>query len=319
MARVNSRLGGSSVLLLDDDPAYGYLSLISRRAPELKIVTFSESDAVARGDCPIWLGAPDKAASLLMDGEKPDWLQLTWAGFAPLMKPALPKDYLLTRAVDVFGQPMLEYVLAHILAHSKSNASYLEKQNRFIWSPVQSNSLSGRRVMIVGAGNIGQYIAKRLKCLGMDIVGVQRVPTLSGEMQATFDLSTFASHLGDVDYVVNILPDTPKTRNIFNLETFRKMKPGAMFMNIGRGTAVVDADLVQALEEGHLSSAVLDVFRQEPLPPSHQFWVTPNIVITPHIAGPIDPVSMANSFLENLDRFESRLPLNGEVDLGRGY
>jgi len=319
MVSASSVSSARNVLLLDDDPSYGYLTLLRSRAPELNVVGFTDSTADTRRGCDIWLGAPDKASSLMLDGEKPAWLQLTWAGFAPLLKPELPNNYLLTRAVDVFGQPMLEYVLAHLLSHTKASSAYLENQNRFIWCPAHSGSLLGMKVMLVGAGNIGLYMAKRLKCLGVEVVGVQRTPITCDDLIATYDLSSFKKHLGEVDVVINILPDTPATRNIFDLETLRRMKPGTMFMNIGRGSAVVDADLVQVLEEQHLSAAVLDVFRHEPLPPSHQFWVTPNLTVTPHIAGPIDPGKMIDAFLINLEKFDLSQSLLGEVDLARGY
>ena len=319
MMRANHQSSARSVLLLDDDPAYGYLHILKSKAPRLRVVTVSNSTPDTRWDCDIWLGAPDKASELMHGGEKPAWLQLTWAGFAPLLKPSLPQNYLLTRAVDVFGQPMLEYVLAHLLAHAKASNTYLENQSRFIWSPAHCGTLLGLRVMLVGAGNIGLYIAKRLKCLGMEVVGVQRSPSAHEDLLATYDLASFKDYLDQVDVVINILPDTPDTRNIFDLDTFRRMKPGAMFMNIGRGSAVVDTDLVKVLEQQHLSAAVLDVFRQEPLPPSHQFWVAPNITITPHIAGPIDPELMVEAFLRNFEKFVMSQSLAGEVDLARGY
>ena len=319
MLSATSQPDSRSVLLLDDDAADGYLSLLRSKAPEITV--FPISDVYSQSDCPadIWFGAPDKAAHLLAQGWKPRWLQLTWAGFSPLLKSSIPDDYLLSRAVDVFGQPMLEYVLFHMLAHVKPGMSCSENQERFIWGAAESGTLHGQRVMLVGAGNIGLYVAQRLTCLGMQVVGVQRAPKESDHLLATYDLDSFYEHLGEVDFVVNILPDTPETRNLFDRKLFNLMKPSALFINIGRGSAVVDADLVEAIGNNRIAAAVLDVFRHEPLPPSHQFWITPNITITPHIAGPANPEMMVDAFLSNFERFISNRPLKGSVDLSRGY
>ncbi|MNF99898.1 Glyoxylate/hydroxypyruvate reductase A [compost metagenome] len=206
-----------------------------------------------------------------------------------------------------------------MLAHVNQGRVCSENQQRFIWGEVEIGTLQGKKVMLVGAGNIGLYVAQRLSCLGMHVVGVQREPKDSEHLRATYDLGSFCDHLGDADFVVNILPDTTETRNLFDRNLFKSMKPSALFMNIGRGSAVVDGDLVEAIGSHEIAGAVLDVFRHEPLPPSHQFWVTPNITITPHIAGPTNPERMVEAFLSNFDRFVSNRPLSGRVDLSRGY
>lgn len=303
------------VLLLDGDSTHAYQALFRERSPSLTFSLLSENRNQSYDQFDIWFGAPDKAAELLREGYKPRWLQLTWAGFSPLQAPSMPTGYLLSRAVGVFGQPMLEYVLFHILRHIRPSAAYTENQDRFIWCPVHSGGLQGLRVMLVGAGDIGLYIARHLSMLGVIVSGVQRSPEPDEFLTEVFDLQDFRSGFGEADVVINILPDSSETRNLFGYTLFCEMKPSALFINVGRGSAVVDGELVTALEEGRLAAAVLDVFRHEPLPPSHQFWITPNLIITPHIAGPVDPFKMVDLFLANLERFNSGSALLGQVDL----
>lgn len=135
-------------------------------------------------------------------------------------------------------------------------------------------------------------------------------------MHGLEDLSREASK---ADYLINLLPDTSHTRDLYTLDLFKQLKPSALFVNAGRGTAVVDADLVTALEQKYLAGAVLDVFREEPLPETHAFWSAPGLIITSHTAAVSSPPYIARLFLENLSRYRNGEALKGQVDFKQGY
>jgi phosphoglycerate dehydrogenase-like enzyme len=132
-------------------------------------------------------------------------------------------------------------------------------------------------------------------------------------------LDGLCSEAAAADYVVNILPDSPETTDLYNETFFRGLRPSALFLNVGRGTAVVDSALLAALREGRLTGAVLNVFREEPLPAEHPFWAAPGLTLTGHIAGPLVPAALARLFVDNLMRFQAGAALNGEVDFTRAY
>jgi phosphoglycerate dehydrogenase-like enzyme len=125
--------------------------------------------------------------------------------------------------------------------------------------------------------------------------------------------------VGEADYLINLLPDTPATRDRYDAQLFACCKPGALFINAGRGSAVVDVDLVQALEAGRLGGAVIDVCREEPPAPDHPFWQASRLLLTGHTAAPTDPRLLVQVFLDNLARWQAGEALRGEVDFDRGY
>lgn len=305
-----------TVLLADPDSAELHV-LIRQAHAQLPLRTRDEVDA--QGDCDVWLGAPEHVIELLDRGLRPRWVQLTWAGVTPMLDPRVPRGYQLTRASGVFGAAMLEYVLHHMLAHAWKAADYPFAQSRFSWQPASSPRLAGKRVLIAGLGSIGAHIAAGLSALGMQVSGIQRSPRAVVGVERVGSLEALLPMAAQADYVVNVLPDTPQTRDLFDSAFFSALPGNALFINIGRGNAVVDRDLVHALEQGQLAGAVLDVFRKEPLPPSHQFWVTPNLMLTPHVAGPTDAAAMIDFFLCNLRKYQFGQPLDGQVGFERGY
>ncbi|CPR16735.1 D-2-hydroxyacid dehydrogenase [Brenneria goodwinii] len=269
--------------------------------------------------CSIWLGEPDAAADLLARGARPDWLQSTWAGFKPLLAEGLPRDYRLSRAVGVFGQPIAEYVIASLLRHALQLGERQHSQARREWNHRLPGSLAGKKILIVGAGEIGCEVAGFLRPFGVELHGVVNTPRPLPYFKHVTGMNGLQTAVQDADYVINLLPDTAATADIYNSALFAAMKTSALFINVGRGTAVVDADLLAALRNQQLAGAVLDVFRQEPLPEAHPFWREPTITITAHIAGPMVPTLLVRLFLDNLARFRQGETLRGEVDFSKGY
>ena len=308
-------------LLIADPEHARYADLLGDAEPSLQLHGSDDPAELARlaAHCPVWLGAPDLLAPLLRGGARPQWVQSTWAGITPLLAEGLPRDYRLTRAVGIFGQVMAEYVLGHLLAHERRLFARLAAQVEQRWDHRLPRSLRGRRVLVVGCGDIGQAVAEFLQPFGVELRGVasqarEQAPFLDvAAMDQLPHLVTWA------DYVVNLLPDTPATRDLYDARLLAHFRPEAVLINAGRGVAVVDADLVAALERNQLAGAVIDVCREEPLPSGHAFWNAPRLLLTGHSSAPTDPALMSELFIDNLVRWQTGEPLRGEVDFARGY
>lgn len=298
-----------------------YAQLLQQAAPELEVQTSGDSAKLAKmaADCPVWLGQPDLMATLLRQGQKPQWVQSTWAGITPLLADGLQRDYRLSRAVGIFGQVMAEYVLTYMLGHEREVIARLLSQVERKWDNRTGRSLVGRKVLIVGAGDIGQSVAQFLVPFGVELYAIASTAREQAPFREVATLSDLPRLVGQMDYVVNLLPNTPQTHDLYDAELFALFNPEAVFINAGRGVAVVDADLVEALRVGHLAGAIIDVCRQEPLPAKHPFWTAWGLLLTGHSSAPTSPSLMVQLFVDNLRAFQAGEALRGEVDFARGY
>ena len=298
-----------------------YAQLLQQAAPDLEVQTSGDSAQLAQmaADCPVWLGQPDLMATLLRQGHKPQWLQSTWAGITPLLADGLKRDYRLSRAVGIFGQVMAEYVLTYMLGHEREVIARLLSQVERKWDNRTGRSLVGRKVLIVGAGDIGQTVAQFLAPFGVELYAIASAVREQAPFKEVATLSDLPRLVGQMDYVVNLLPNTPQTHDLYDAELFALFNPEGVFINAGRGVAVVDADLVEALRVGHLAGAIIDVCRQEPLPAKHPFWTAWGLLLTGHSSAPTSPSLMVQLFVDNLRAFQAGEALRGEVDFARGY
>ncbi len=308
------------VLIAEHDYSL-YAQLLQQAAPHLDIQTSGDSAQLAQlaADCPVWLGQPDLLATLLRQGHTPQWLQSTWAGITPLLAPGLGRDYRLSRAVGIFGQVMAEYVLTYMLGHEREVMARLVSQVERKWDNRTGQSLVGRKVLIVGAGDIGQTVAQFLLAFGVELYAVASSVREQAPFKEVTTLSELPRLVGQMDYVINLLPNTPDTHDLYDAELFALFNPNGVFMNVGRGVAVVDADLVEALRQGHLAGAIIDVCRQEPLPAKHPFWTAWGLLLTGHSSAPTSPQMMVQLFVDNLRAFQAGETTYGEVDFERGY
>jgi phosphoglycerate dehydrogenase-like enzyme len=308
------------VLIAEHDYSI-YTQLLRKAAPDVEVMSSGDSAELSRmaQECPIWLGQPDLLANLLRQGHLPRWLQSTWAGITPLLAAGLTRDYRLTRAVGIFGQVMAEYLLTYMLGHEREVLARLMSQVERRWDNRTGQSLAGRNVLIVGAGDIGQRVAQFLVPFCVQVFGVATAARVQQPFIHVAALEDLAQVVGDMDYVINLLPNTPATHDLYDAKLFARFKPSALFINVGRGVAVVDADLVEALKEGHLAGAVIDVCRQEPLPQRHPFWTAYGLLLTGHSSAPTSPAAMTELFVENLRAWAAGKPLRGEVDFAKGY
>lgn len=307
------------VLIAEGDHAL-YRRLLQEAAPELEVVAGDGMELAGQaGSCPIWLGEPHVFAAFMLAGHRPAWLQSTWAGITPLLAQDLPRDYRLTRAVGVFGQVMAEYVLCHMLAHERELFARLQAQREQRWDGRLPSSLAGRKVLIVGTGEIGLAVARFLQPFKVELAGVASSARTLAPFSEVAALGDLPRLVAQADYVVNLLPNTPATSDLYDAALFAHFKPSAVLINAGRGTAVVDDDLVAALASGQLAAAVIDVCREEPLPAGHPFWRADNLLLTGHSAAPSLPPLVVELFVGNLQRYRDGGALQGAVDFSRGY
>jgi len=308
------------VLIAEHDYAV-YTELLRHAAPDLEVLSSGDSAELSKmaADTPIWLGQPDVLANLLRQGHRPQWLQSTWAGITPLLAPGLNRDYRLTRAVGIFGQVMAEFVLTYMLVHEREVLARLVSQVERKWDDRMGHSLSGRKALIVGTGDIGVSVAHFLQPFGVQVSGVASSARTQAPFVEVGSMEDLPRLVSEADFVINLLPNTPQTHDVYDAKLFAQFKPSSLFINVGRGVAVVDADLVNALKEGHLAGAVIDVCRQEPLPQRHPFWTAWGLLLTGHSSAPTSPPAMIQLFVENLKAFNTGEPLRGWVDFVKGY
>jgi len=182
--------------------------------------------------------------------------------------------------------------------------------------------LADGRVLVVGAGPIGQAIGRSCRGLGMRVRGVARTARpREGEFEAILGIDELVDAVRWADFVVDALPATPETRHAFGEEAFAAMSPSTRFVNVGRGSTVDEEALVRALREGRLAGAALDVFEEEPLPASSPLWSMSNVVVSPHMSGDFAGwrEAVVELFVENLERYLTGRPLRNVVDKRRGY
>lgn len=305
-------------LILLSKNADEYYAILKRaNLPELEIVLNKETSYAA--ECDIAFGEPHLLREVLPRLPALKWAQSTWAGVEPLLDPSLPRNYVLTNARGVFGGLMSEFVLAYLLLHERRILQRLEAQKEQRWDASLTGMLRGKVIGLLGVGSIGAELARTAKFFGMTVRGYTRESETCGQVDRYYHGEGILEFACGVDYLVCVLPNTPATRQIVSAELLAQLPPHALFINVGRGSAVDESALIQALETGAISGAVLDVFEQEPLPKRHPFWRTKNLFITFHTAAPSFPAEIARVFIENYRRYIAGAPLEHVVDFERGY
>lgn len=232
----------------------------------------------------------------------------------------LPAGVPLLRLEDTgMAQQMQEYALSYVLRYFRRFDEYQALQQRQEWQPLDPHSLDDFTIGILGAGVLGQSVARKLtefgfsvRCWSRSAKQLDGVQSFAGEAQR-------AAFLDGVKLVINLLPNTPETLGILNRELFAQLQPGAYLINIARGAHLVEADLLAALEQGQLAAATLDVFAREPLPQDHPFWRHPRVTITPHIAAITLPQQAMDQIAANIRALEAGHAPAGVVDRQRGY
>ncbi|HTJ85241.1 MAG TPA: D-2-hydroxyacid dehydrogenase [Polyangiaceae bacterium] len=267
--------------------------------------------AIAEAD--VVFGQPPPEA--LFGARSPQWVHLTSAGYtryaeADVARRLRERGVALTTSSTAYAEPCATHALALLLALARRLPAAFDRQRGDQgWPADELRSeawvLPGRAVLLLGFGAIGRRLAALLAPFGCRVAVVRDRPR-GDEGVAAFDRAGALPRLGEFDAVVSSLPESASTRGFVDAAWLAAMKPGAYFVNVGRGTTVDQAALLDALTSRRLGGAALDVTDPEPLPRDHPLWTTPNVIVTPHMAGGRrdEKRALVTGFLENLGRFE---------------
>ncbi|GGK08014.1 glycerate dehydrogenase [Lentibacillus kapialis] len=266
----------------------------------------------------------DLTAELISQAYQLKWIMVLSAGIEKMPSNAInERNIMVTNAKGIHKYPMAEYAMSMLMQINRSAKQLIANENANKWDhSVRMQELTGKTMLIAGAGSIGQEVARLARAFRMNVYGVSR----SGRSTEYFDRivkqDVFKSMLPEADYVVSVLPSTAETKDFFTYDHFRKMPDHAVFLNMGRGGVVREDTILKAVHTGEIAHAVLDVFEEEPLPENHPFWQEENVTVTPHLSGvsPFYQKRALEIFEENL-----RTYLNGgthyvnKIDITRGY
>ena len=237
-----------------------------------------------------------------------------------LNDPFLPENIKVVRIIDPrLSQDMYEFALAVIMNRLRMLTHFRENQKQGTWKKKRYMRISDVRIGMMGAGEIGNHIALKLHKSEFKVTGWGRTRGQTTPYRKYYGSGQFEDFLKATDILICLLPLTPATENIINKQNMQMLPKNAWIVNLGRGGHVVDEDLIDMLDSGHLDGANLDVFREEPLPADHPFWSHPKIYLTPHLASLPDPESVAPQIIENYHRTIENKPLINLVDRKRGY
>jgi len=282
-----------------------------------------------------WLNS-DAFDRLLARAPRLAWVHSATSGVERALTPASrERGLIVTNARGVFSRPIAEYVLMMILAVSRRLPQLLELQRERTWQPLEGSELRDVTVGIVGLGSIGRAVGALATAFGCRVIAVRRRPESGVESSREGDDLSFGEAmldrvggpemlpelLGESDFIVLAAPLTPETENMINADTLAMVKAGSWLINVARGRLIDERALLRALRDGPLGGAVLDTFREEPLPALSSFYELPNVIVTPHTAWSSGRVldRSVDLFCDNLRRFATGEPLLNVVDPAAGY
>ena len=245
------------------------------------------------------------------------WVQTSSAGIGQLVKRTglIDTEIIFTTASGIHATPLAEFCLMAMLMFAKDAFHLAAEKEKRQWARYCGSQLAGQTLGVVGLGRVGREVARLGRCLGMHVIGIKR--TIEGvapaavnvdDLLAPQDLPKLLNH---ADFVVLITPHTAETDQLLGTEEILGMKKDAVLINIARGAMVDEKALIEALRNGHLRGAALDVFEHEPLPPESPRWDMPNVLISPHSASTVDieNAKLTTRFCNNLRHFLDGEPL----------
>ncbi len=257
------------------------------------------------------------------------WIQAPSAGVGWLLFPDLVQsEVVVTNARGVHAVPMAEHLLGLMLSLVRKLHRARDFQTSRAWGQEALwkeeplfDELAGRTLGVVGLGAVGSALAERARALGLGVLAVRRRPERGGPADEVRGVEELPWLLAASDFVADCLPHTRASEGLFDASAFARMRRGAYFLNVGRGSTVVEPDLVAALESGHLGGAGLDVTAEEPLPEASPLYRNPRVVLTPHVSGSSRRFweRAAALFADNIERFLDGRALLNQVDKVEGY
>lgn len=270
--------------LNDDD-----LSRIEQETGATVLKGFTKEEALKYApDADVILGWA--SSDVLAKAIKCRWLQAPFAGAERILAAEWGNPKMVfTNGRGIFGANISEHVLGFILSFNRGLHLARDQQNQKIWKPdlpIPFRELTDSTVGILGFGDIGSQVAKRLQGFECRVLAFRQHP--QGDepyADAVYGMDRFEEFLGEFDYLVCTVPETPKTIGFLNKDLLQKLPEHALVVNVGRGSLIPGDDLIMALQEGWIAGAALDVTDPEPLPADSLLWTMPNVIITPHNSG----------------------------------
>ena len=299
---------------------------LKEAAPEAEFLFTdgSQVDEVTVKDADIIVG--NVLPSYIKESKKLKLLQLNSAGTDGYTAPGiLPEHALLTNATGAYGLAISEHMIGMLLSLMKRLNTYCDNMKEGKWADAGNvNSIYGSNTLVVGLGDIGNEFAVRMSALGSHVYGIKRRESEKPSyIEKMYRMDEIKEALRDADIVAAALPSTPETYKIFNKEIFNAMKRGTYFINVGRGTAVNTEALLEAVREGIIAGAGLDVTDPEPLPAEHPLWHTPGVLITPHVSGGYHLKQTHDRIIDiaarNIVHIINGEPVENLVDMKTGY
>lgn len=262
----------------------------------------------------------------LPDARHLQFLQLDSAGANEYVRPGvLSPGVKLCNATGAYGVTIAEYLIGVVFALKKKLPLYEENRKKHSWHDEgMVTNIAGSKTLVLGLGDIGDTFARKMNALGSKVTGVRRSPADKPEyLEGLYQMDALEELLPCADIVVCTLPETPETCHLLDERKLRLMKPEAVLVNVGRGSLIPTQDLIRVLKDGVIAGAAIDVAEQEPLPEDSLLWDTPNLMITPHVAGNYHTQDILERAVkiagENFRAFLEGRPLRNEVDFTTGY
>ena len=253
--------------------------------------------------------------SLMLRSSALRWFQSPAAGYDDDVFRTLAAHGVTITNAHVNSIPIAEFVMRSVLDEFQEAWRWREQAPTRGWRIHDWREVSGTTWVIVGLGGIGTEVALRARAFGARVIGCRRQPSPSDPTDGTVTPDQLHTVLGLADVIVLAAPATPETTDLVDAAFLALMPAESLLVNVARGALVDERALLESLDSGHLRAAILDVFREEPMPPDHPFWTHPSVRVTPHnAAGGIGRLRrQADLFGENLDRYLRRQPLLHDV------
>lgn len=281
------------------------------------------SDYVQDAEVIVTYGS-DLTEELIGKAKKLKWIMVISAGIDELPFTEIKKrKILVTNVSGIHKVPMAEYAISMLLHVYRQEKVLNNNQAKASWDrSVRMKEVTGRTMLVLGTGAIGQEVARLAKAFHMHTIGVSRSGRAVEYFDETYKINLLEDVLYEADFIVSVLPSTEETKGLITFRHFEIMKREAVFLNMGRGDIVRSEHILRAVREGEIAHAILDVFEEEPLPEDHPFWKSDQITVTPHLSG-ISPQyhdRALHIFEQNLDVYlkGDRKYIN-KINLERGY
>jgi len=310
------------VLVFHSQYADLYRELLEKGMPEAELFVCRHPEEVEKWGPDVEIAFVPRNFSQGLFKKMPGlkWVQVMAAGVENFIENAGQfKNILVCRIVGAFGKYMVEYVFAYILFLSQDITRVLKAQGEKKWDPFLVEFIHKKTIGIMGLGTIGSFVAEKALGMGLRVITWDMVHREIPVVDHQYKADQMEEFLGEADYVLLTLPATPRTANLIDQSVFKAMKKTAYLINICRGAVVDEQALVEALKGKEIAGAILDVVKEEPLPPQSELWDCPNLILSPHISGPSMPEDMAEVFKENFRRYIHKEPLLGQIHFERGF